>query len=52
MLETVDLDELVYQVAYDAIEAEGSLAPAGPAVLIDLTAPDAYDQIKRRLGMP
>jgi hypothetical protein len=54
MLETVDIDELVYQVAYDALEAEPAKAPASAApapALIDLMAPDVYEQIKRRLGM-
>ena len=55
MLDAVDIDELVYQVAYDAIEAETSAgAPPKPTpstTWIDLTAPDVYEQIKRRLGM-
>lgn len=58
--ETMDLEELTYQMAFDVIEGEErdaraagrSVSPPAGREWIDLSGPDVFTRLKQRMGMP
>ena len=53
LLREMDMDELVYHLALDGIEAEerAAVTPRPSTHWIELNSPRAYEQLKHRMGM-